>query len=312
MLSIRRLVVLLGTSSLACVHAGKTGEGGASPGAVALRFAWPEDYRSHVFVVHESRRSGTEPTGLVARQRLVAERKGDEIWVSTHEIAARGTEPDLEAIVKINQALVQVVSPDGRFRRAEGLDQALSAMKIGSAAEGAVAREALTRSAASDWELVVGAWAGQTLDVDQVRHKQAKGGVPLLLSAETLLDVEYGLEGRVPCTAEDTARNCVQLSYRSRLAPEDRAATVERVRRLNPSKPNEAVPEDVHAELEALLITEPGTLVPHQLTQRERLRIRMRLPDGHVQEVEERSEEVSVFGERQPGAPEQENTPQGL
>ena len=35
--------------------------------------------------------------------------------------AARGTDPDLETTVKINEALVQVIAPDGRFVRAEGL-----------------------------------------------------------------------------------------------------------------------------------------------------------------------------------------------
>ena len=303
-----RMAALVGGALLACAHGRGAGapEGDGS-GAVALHFAWPDGYRSHVLVAHQSRRRGSEPTGLIARQRLVTEKKGDEIWVLTRDTAARGNEPDLETTVKLNEALVQVVGSDGRFLRAEGLDRALSLLKSGGGTDRESTRQALIRSVAMDWEVLVGAWTGQKLSPDEARQKQLRGSVPLLGTAETLLDVEYMLEGRVPCTDEEKDRKCVALSYRTRIAPEDRAATVERIRRAVSSKPEDPVPEDVHADAETLLVVEPDTLLPHRFTQRESLRVRMKFPDGRVQEADERSEDVYLFSDRPPNGPEEKD-----
>jgi hypothetical protein len=295
-----RSLALLGWAALACAHSTGAQSGGAAPsGPVALQFAWPDAFESHVLIAHESRRTGSEPTGLIARQRMVTERKQGEIWVYTRDLAARGNEPDLESTVKINEALIQVVAPDGKFRRAEGLEQALAAMKAATPEEKENARQALIRSTAFDWELMVGAWTGEKLAPDEVHRKQVKAYVPLLAQVEAALDVEYALEGRVPCTDEDTARRCVQLSYRARIAPGDRQAVVERILKLSAAKPDQPVPEDVHADLELLLVTDPETLVPHRMSEREHLRLRLRLPDGHVRETEDRSEDTYLFGERE-------------
>ena len=307
-----RSVVLLGSLAMACAHATDSARQGAAPGHVELKFAWPEGFQSHVLIAHESRRSGADPTVLIARQRLVTEKKGNEIWVITRDIAARGNEPDLESTVKINEALMQVVTPDGRFRRAEGLDQALSAIPTTTSDDREKARQALIRSTAFDWELLVGAWAGEKLAAGQVRRKQVKAYVPDLQAIESVLEVEYGLEARVPCKDEDTVRRCVELSYRAHLAPEDQAATVERLRRATSSKANEPVPEDVHAELEMVLVTEPDTLIPHRMSQREHRRLRLALPGGRVVETEGRSEDTYVFSDREQQVPAPENAPSAL
>ncbi|WP_176063062.1 hypothetical protein [Anaeromyxobacter diazotrophicus] len=311
--SLLRSLALLGSAGLACAHPGgsaKTGDGAGGAGPVELKFAWPDGFQSHVLIAHEARRSGAEPTGLIARQRMVAEKQGSEVRVSTRDVAARGNEPDLESIVKINEALVQVVAPDGRFRRAEGLDQALAAIKTATPEEREKARQALIRSTAFDWELMVGAWAGEQLAPDQPKRKQLQGYVPHIVAVEALLEVEYGLEGRVPCTEQETERRCVQLSYRASLAPGDRPATLDRLRRITTSEAAKATPEDVHADIELLLVTEPETLIPHRMTQRERLRLRLRLAEGRVVETEDRSEDTYLFSDRELSAPEPERKPE--
>jgi hypothetical protein len=302
-------VALVGAVALACAHSGGAArrDDATSSGPVVLAFAWPEGFQSHVLIAHESHRRGAEPTGLIARQRMVAERKGTEIWVSTRDVVARGNEPDLETTMKVNEALVQVVAPDGSFRRAEGLDQALSALKT-TPSETDQVRQALIRSTAFDWELRVGAWAGEKLAPDRAKRKRMKAYVPHLVAVETMLDVEYGLEARVPCNERETIRRCVELSYHATLAPEDRTTTLERIRRITSSGPDKAVPEDVHADVEVVLVAEPDTLVPHQMTQRERLRLRLALPGGRVVETEDRSEDTYLFSDREPppaSAPEQ-------
>jgi hypothetical protein len=307
------ILAFLGSLALACGHSTGTARpdvGSAPSGPVRLKFAWPDGFQSHVLIAHETRRRGSEPTGLIARQRMVAEKRGNEIWVFTRDIAARGNMPDLETTMKINEALVEVVAPDGKFRRAEGVDQALAAMAT-SADDREKAREALIRSTAWDWELLVGAWSGQELEPEKAQRAKVKGYLPSLPAVGALLDAEYGMEARVPCTDEDTVRRCVQLSYRARLAPEARPATLEHLRQITASE-DKAVPEDVHAELETLLVTEPETLIPHSMTQREHLRVRFTLPDGHVRETEERSEDTYIFSEHPPTEGERKKESTGL
>jgi hypothetical protein len=294
--------LLLGLIPLACAHAtsASSAEGGSASSPVAFKFAWPDGYKTHVLIAHQSRRRGGEPTAILAHQRMVTEKKGNELWVSTRETAARGNDPDLETTVKINEALVQVVALDGAFVRAEGVDQALAALKPSDGEDRDNTRRALARSTAFDWEVMVGAWAGQTLRQDDAKTKKVKASVPLFAAAETTLDVEYVLEGRVPCTEDDAVRRCVALTYRGRISPDDRAATVERFIKAGNFKKDDPVPEDVHSEVEVQLVTEPDTLVPHRLTQLQRLRVRLRFPDGRVQEADERAEDVSIFTDRAP------------
>jgi hypothetical protein len=145
---------------------------------------------------------------------------------------------------------------------------------------------------------MVGAWVGQTLRQDRPIHAQRRANLPLLAAVETRLDVAYGLEGRVPCSPEETERRCVELSYQGTIAPDDRAATLGRLRAVMPPGSSEPVPEDVRAWLSVTLVAEPDTLVPHRLVSRERLRTRLRLPDGRVREVEDHAEDEYVFTSR--------------
>jgi hypothetical protein len=292
-------LALPGALALACVHSA-AGAHGATDSSVHLSFAWPRGFETQILNVHDSRASGSDPTGLVARLRLVAEKRGEEVWIFTRDVAIRGSEPDLEATAKVDEALVQVVSSDGTFVRTEGLDAALAVLdsRPGRSGDRESQRRALARSTAFDWELLVGAWAGRTLAPGETRRKQVWAYVPDLIRIEALLDVEYGLEARVPCTEEETARRCVQLSYRARVAPEDRAAVVERMRRELGQARDEPMPEDVHADLEVLVVSEPDTLVPHRMVQRELRRVRVVLPDGRVAESEARSEDTYIFSGR--------------
>jgi hypothetical protein len=83
------------------------------------------------------------------------------------------------------------------------------------------------------------------------------------------------------------------------------------MRSVAASETDKAVPEDVHAEFEVLLVTEPETLVPHRMSQRERLRVRLATPDGHVVETETRSEDSYRFSQGEPRPEPPRDTPRG-
>jgi hypothetical protein len=108
--SLVRRVAFSAVVVIACAHAPSPASRGEhrGSGSVELRFAWPADFQSQVYIAHDARRGGAEPTALVARERMVAERKGNELRVSTRDVAARGSEPELQEFVDMSEALVQV------------------------------------------------------------------------------------------------------------------------------------------------------------------------------------------------------------
>ncbi len=156
---------------------------GAGPAAVALAFAWPEGFQARVALEHRQQRGGDAPTGARLVYRLASEPVRGAIRVSTSETRAEGDAPDLEVNVRISEALRQVVGRDGSYLRTEGLEEAVAALEADDEEERATSRDALERIAALDWELLVGAWAGRTLQPGRPVARQLAGSFPLLPGA---------------------------------------------------------------------------------------------------------------------------------
>lgn len=295
------------TSSLAavvvlvagCAHATapSPSESPTQSGPVRLTFAWPEGYRADVVVRHQSQQRGDVPASLVARRILTTTRHDGELWIATKDIIPVADRQDMIKALRVRDEVVQVVDRRGAFVRVERVERALPPPSAVDEQLREAMRHALSRDAAEDWEVTVGAWAGQALEEGKSLHKAFPGTVPLLPMADSLLDVEYGLEGRVPCTPEETERRCVALYYRAQPAASDWRATLERVREVTAT--SERRTEFFRAEFDIRLITDPETLVPHRMVSRERLRLRVVLPDGQVREIEEMADDEYVFGAAQ-------------
>ncbi len=267
--------------------------GGGGDGDVALRFAWPEPFRVRMSLRHETHRTAGQPTGAIVAQILAVEPHGKELWVVNRDSEGQGNEPDLALNLRVGEALVQVVTPRGAFVRAEGLDEAVALLaRENPDLDRDSVRRALARSAADDWEVTVGAWNGQRFRPGERRHRRVDGSLPLVSGIAAALDVEYGLRARVPCEAEVQPR-CVELSWIATLAPGDRGGVLERLRAG--MDPAQGTLQDVSARSETTLVSEPDTLVPHRMTVRQELRIRVRAPDGDTREVEERAEDQYRF-----------------
>lgn len=289
------LVLLLATSTLsACAGAAGAARGGQAETAT-FRFAWPDGLRLGVLMHHEGRRGERPPRGALVRHLVVVEGRGDELWVRNQDFQGQGTEEDLEQNLRIAEALVQVVGRDGRFLRAEGIDQGVAVVAPGSEEERNRLRDTMARAAAEDWDVTVGAWRGLTLAAGAMRRQEVAGSLPLVPAVPARLSLEYGLEAMVPCSDEDTARRCAALVYRGEPAPSEHAATLERLRQALRRGEGPLELEDFHARFETTLVTDPSTLIPHRMSTHQELRMRLRLPDGRVREVEERSEEEYRF-----------------
>jgi hypothetical protein len=291
----RPLAVLLAAALAGCAGPSRAGREGGEVDRVALRFAWNDGLRLRVAVRHESWRTGRPPAAALIRHQVVVERRGDELWVSNRGVEGQGNEPDLDLNLRMGEALVQVVGLDGAYRRTEGLEAALAQLPPADQVERARVRETLDRATAQDWETSVGAWHGLTLASGAMRRKEVAASVPLIPGVASRLEVEYGLEALVPCGDEETERRCAALVYRGEPAASDRAATLERLKAIFRNDDEGAVLEDFHGRLEITLLTDPATLLPRRMVAREELRLRVRLGDGRVREIEERSRDEYRF-----------------
>lgn len=288
--------VLMGAfAALACAHAPPQSREGRPPEAVSLRFAWPERFAAEIRVRHEGETWGGDPVRRVATRLMTTSPRPGGLLVETQAAARESGAPMPTADAPTAPPVGELVSRDGHFVGVQGLGPVLKFIQRSERVSPEVARHALSRSIADDWAVLVGTWAGKTLVQGEPRRAEVAGSVPLLPAADSVLDAELGYEGRTPCTPEETALRCVALHYRGHTAPGDRAATLLRVRRALVGSSGDAELLDYHAHFEATLVTEPETLVPHRLVDREALRVRVRLGNGTVREIEQRSQDEYVF-----------------
>ncbi len=294
------LLLACQVASLGCAHAPASAP--PSPSPVALRFAWPDGFTAEVLARQEQESWGSDPVRSVSRRTLLTARQGQDLVVRSRTVPGEEGRRR-RAAERLTDGLGEVVRRDGTFVRADGVEGALDLVRHGGEVPADVARRGLERSLATDWEILVGAWAGRSFVPGQPQHKPFAGSVPLMATAETRFDVALTFEGWTPCSTEETEPRCVELRYHARTAPSDRAATLARIGQVIAATPGRPVVREFEDDLDVTVVTEPATLVPHRIVDREWLRIRMRMEDGHEREAEERSEDEYVFAPSPAPAP---------
>jgi hypothetical protein len=262
--------------------------------AVRLTFDWPADLQARVTLDHREWRGNDSARARYAH-RMVVSPEGRALRISVRDAEAEGNTPGLELNVALNETLDQVVARDGSYLRTDGLEQAIELLGAEDEEARASSRVALERISTLDWELLVGAWAGRSLRPGQPVAYQFPGAVPLLPGVPALLDVEVALAGRVPCEEGEAASRCVELSWRAAPGPRARAAAVERIQGSREAGAPPLELDGLQARLDARLVAEPDTLLPHRLVVREELRLAVRQPGGDVDEVVDRSEDRYRF-----------------
>jgi hypothetical protein len=262
--------------------------------AVRLTFAWPADLQAGVRLEHREQR-GAETGSARYTHRMVVTPEGRGLRVETRDAEAEGNTPGLEVNVALNEALAQVVTRSGVYVRTEGLDEGVELLGADDDEDRATARAALERISALDWELVAGAWAGRTLRPGEPVAHRFPASVPLLPGVPALLDVELSLVGRVPCEEGEAELRCVELAWRGVPGERARAAALERVRGSQVEGADPAAIEGLRAGLEAHLVAEPDTLLPHRMRVQEELRLSVRQANGDVEEVVDRSDDRYRF-----------------
>jgi hypothetical protein len=253
---------------------------------VALRFAWPAALDAAATQRRTRLRTGRPSATTTTRYVQRVSRAEDGYRVATARTRWEGEPPyagprdAVDAIVRASESVVQVVSPEGEFVRLDGLDALRPAMErlVAGAelppdqlARALDAAESAARAQAREaWNLAVGFWTGADLELGERYVMRVEADLPLLPGAKADHDQEFSVRRRVPCSAAERERRCVEITLRATPDP----AALERVARelaarvAGPERPGTAgeLPRrTVAVENELLLVTEPATLLPHRL-----------------------------------------------
>ena len=286
----RRAIVVVALAAFASVAG--AGE------AVTLRFAWLRDTRIAVSAnLLRSVTAGDQQHAelTTARYTLATSKKAGGLDVDVAEFAlvdggSQGRLPEPLARLAFAAEPTFRVDRKGGFRRLEAPELVRTALAADLATmspggkitlEAQLSDASLTAGAAAEWRMLVGAWVGRTLTPGQVLTTHSR--VPLPQSPDQLVDtiVDTVLVGAVPCTPAGADLACVRLEMHERVDPASVAAV-----NIAPSGDG-PVPSNLAVRYDTSLVTEPGTLLPHEFESRRRVSMTLTPDKGTPVQVEQ-------------------------
>ena len=290
----RRLVVAV-AATVATMLPQALGAQQSRPDKVALRFGWPVGMSARVhqdWSRVQSRSGRRDSTHVVSsyRLRVAAHPKGRLVQVDSFHVVAPSV---ARKAVGVDQLLARmgsflpsyVVTAEGKFVGIEGLAQMKSALdslfapmlaeleRAPAAARqfvaAAMSAEALTATAAQEWNMIVGTWVGADWEVGELYTATAAEAVPVLPDVTIKMSYEFSAAERVACpgAAASAARRCVRLEMRSE---PDSAAMRKTISELLSKVAPEARAQvaafgQMRSENSVTLIADPRDLRPYRL-----------------------------------------------
>jgi hypothetical protein len=235
------------------------------PGDVALRFAWPAPSGARCAVI--ARR--IEPAGtqtVHGTYALRVEDDGDQVRITSYDAELMPGAPSMAALAEAWNA-ERLVDAYGGLLRVRPLDAQMSD------AERALVTSRLTQR----WQAIVGAWATRSLPLGVTYSATAPEQTA---SGPIRLQLAIRVDGHVPCERGAKTARCVRLRIMSQPTPADAPAAARlAARELLPAdelalfEPNRV--KAFAAQTTVVLVTEADTLVPHRMSERRMLRLRI-------------------------------------
>jgi hypothetical protein len=256
---------------------------------VRLRFAWPVGTRAQVETTrYRERVAETSDTTLGrASYQMSVTSHPDGLLISHDNFvfpALGPTSTNLQAVAERIGALVPqyVVDGEGAFVRIHDVNrmkalldsmmtQLLGPIDPGPARqtlESMLSTEALTGLAAQDWNAIVGMWAGADLELGEVYEMEERTPLPMVPGAVVPMVSEFSIEGRTSCVEGGSDRNCVEIQLVAEPDADSMKQALTRFMQRLASDPSLGGIgfEELQVESGVILITEPGTLLPHRVT----------------------------------------------
>ena len=239
----RRLVLIVAATVATMLPHALGAQQSRRPDKVALRFGWPVGMSARVhqdWSRVQSRSGRRDSTHVVTsyRLRVAAHPKGRLIQADSFRVVApsvAGQPVGVEQMLARMGSFLPsyVVSTGGEFVGVEGLAQmkvSLDSLFAPMRAElegapagarqliaAATSAEALTASAAQEWNMIVGTWVGADWEVGEVYATSADEAIPVLPDVTIKMSYEFSAAERVACpgAANPAVRRCVRLEMRS-------------------------------------------------------------------------------------------------
>lgn len=137
---------------------------------------------------------------------------------------------------------------------------------IGQMMNTLLSKEALEQRMVEDWNLMVGTWIGGNLEKGAVYRTETSYVIAALGNVSAPLILEFKYLGRAACNKADKTKRCALLEMRSQVASEAVAKAIEdTTNRAFAGTPAKVSVADFAMEQTTRLLTEPKTLLPHQL-----------------------------------------------
>lgn len=254
---------------------------------VRLRFAWPVGTIARVEATRYRERNAerVDTTESRVRYRMNVREDDDGLLITYDdfgfdEAAAGGMQ--ISGLDERIAAMVPriVVSREGEFLRIEDVESIRALVDTMLAAElGAeeldmardvmasmMSDEALAAMAAQDWNASVGMWVDTDIELDAVYEFEDEAPMPIVPGAVIPMITQFWIERWTPCTEDGGDGQCVEIRVVSRPEPDAvKRAIGEFMERFTGDAGDAFSFEDFNVESEVLLVTEPGTLLPHRV-----------------------------------------------
>jgi hypothetical protein len=260
----------------------------ASPAkeTVTFRFAWPESLAADVTHTRSKTRPGRPAEEISLRGRLTTELRGAELWVGfrdwkpTAPGAAKQLDPLLAAAGKVST----VVTRNGQFVRAEGIPQAVEAMRAQFREAPAEARPALerlekmapammTKEARETWSMLVEFWNGQEYELDEANELDGASPILALPGEQIRIVTRFQIDRRLPCPGR--GGGCVQVRLRSQPDAKDVERVTKRfIAELGlPEAQVSSLMGEMAMTTDVVVVTDPTNLVPYRFEKTRTTRI---------------------------------------
>lgn len=245
----------------------------AQPETVTFAAVWPGDLDVEVTYDRRKTQTGRPTQVLHLTGRLTAARRGDGLVVRQGRWA--GGPPEAAALLRAVDALALVVGPGGEVEGVEGVAAAVAGMRKTPPFDQATPRleealklvgPGLEKELREQWSLLVALWAGRALELGAEYEVASTVPVAALPAEAVRLQMRLEAVRRLECPPPRAAA-CVEVRFTSRADPEDvRRIAVALMERLGvPGDQLERYLGELRMESAARLVTEPATLLPHEL-----------------------------------------------
>ena len=297
----------------------------ATQDSVQLTFGWPEDLRGQVtysFKKEKTLKGNTQVQALTGTYEIwtAPSAEGMIVSIGNVEVKAGGNTPAVGIQAQLEKFFLRIAgsSPNyvigrkGEYIRLEGLDtyqqnimegmdELLAGLppqvrqQISLMVRQLLSKEQLEKGIVESWNREVGAWAGAAFDRGDLYQAEFTNSLPLLGNMEVPMVVSFHFLGRVPCSEDETEKNCVDLEMETTVNAEALSGAFESLVERVAGAPDAPLRVDSFDLTETVrLTTEPDTLIPHRLASRKVSTVVMS-QGGELQDASEVEETLTVY-----------------